>query len=172
MTTTIAGIGHIALTTPDLDRFRRFYEGVLGLPMTVVMRIPEPPGWRHAAFQVTTGLVLHVFEVPGYDPAAQGIGAGFGERGRIDHFGFLVDGPDALAAIAARLRACGASDGEVNPLGPFLSVRLTDPDGLQLEVNCVTPGYHPDADPTEVIEEQLVPEWWTLLAPAVPGPAS
>lgn len=169
--TTIATIGHIALTTPDLDRFRRFYEGVLGLPMTVVMRIPVPPGHRHAAFQVATGTVLHVFEVPGYDPADQGIGSGFGERGRIDHFGFLVDGPEALEAIAARLRACGASDGEVRPLGPFLSVMLTDPDGLQLEVNCVAPGYHPDADPTEEIEEQLVPEWWTLLAPAAPGPA-
>ncbi len=162
--TAIRGIGHIALSTADLARFQRFYEDILGLRMTVVMRLPVEPFHRHAIFHIDQGLALHVFEVPGYDPAAQGIGTDIGERGRIDHFAFVVDDRATLEAVAARLRAAGASDGQVQALGPVLSIHVTDPDGLQLEVTCLDPDYDPDRDPTEEVEEQLVPKWWQLLA--------
>lgn len=63
--TAVAGIGHIAVNTADLGRFRRFHEGVLDVPLGVVMRMGHPPYLRHAMFHVAAGLVLHVFEVPG-----------------------------------------------------------------------------------------------------------
>ena len=34
-TVRVASVDHIAVNTPDLDRFRRFYEGVLGLRILV-----------------------------------------------------------------------------------------------------------------------------------------
>ena len=59
-------------------------------------------------------------------------------------------------------RQAGASDGEVRPLGPVLSVHATDPDGLQFEVTCTNLSFDPDAD-TEEIEEIGVPDWVSRL---------
>ena len=65
----ITGISHIAVNTADLDRFRRFYEGVLGVPLGISLRMQHPPFLRHATFHVTDAMVLHVFELPGYRSA-------------------------------------------------------------------------------------------------------
>lgn len=168
--TAVTGIGHIAVNTADLGRFRRFYEGVLGLPLGVVMRMEHPPNLRHAMFHVAAGLVLHAFEVPGYDPQVQGIGADIGERGRIDHFAFLVPDEATLRQVAGRLRAAGASDGEVRALGPLLSAHATDPDGLQFEVTCVNLAFDVDSS-LEEVEEIGLPDWLSQLAAPTPPPS-
>lgn len=165
--TAVTAMGHIAVNTPDLGRFRRFYEGVLGVPLGVVMRMGHPPYLRHAMFHVSPGLVIHAFEVPGYDPQAQGIGVDIGERGRIDHFAFLVPDEVTLGAVAERLAAAGASDGEVRAMGPLLSVHATDPDGLQFEVTCVNRGF--DVDSSEEVEEIGLPDWLHRLDAPVPA---
>jgi catechol 2,3-dioxygenase-like lactoylglutathione lyase family enzyme len=141
---TIRGVGHIAVNTSDLDRFRRFYEGLLGLRLVIQLRMDHPPHLRHAALLAGDRTVLHVFEVPGYDPQADGIGTEMGERGRIDHFGFEVRDRAALEDIAARLAAAGAGDGVIRPLGPTLSVFFRDPDGLACEVTCMDPTWVSD----------------------------
>lgn len=166
--TAVAGMGHIAVNTADLGRFRRFYEGVLGVPLGVVMRMRHRPYLRHAMFHVAAGLVLHVFEVPGYDPQSQGIGVDIGERGRLDHFAFLVRDEAALQEVARRLWTAGASDGEVRAMGPLLSVHATDPDGLQFEVTCVNPAFDVDSS-SEEVEEIGSPDWLSRLA--APSPA-
>ena len=134
--TTITGFSHVAVNTADLPRFRRFYEGLLGLSMGVMFRMNHPPYLRHATFHVDGVVVLRVVEVPGYDPAADGGGAEAGRRGRIDRFALRVVDEAALRRVAERLRAAGASDGEVRRRGPTLSVHVTDPDGLAFEVDC------------------------------------
>jgi len=153
---TITALSHLALNTADLDRFRRFYEGILDIPVSVVRRMDHPPYLRHALFHVPGGLVLHVREVPGYDPSLQGIGRSFGERGRIDHFGFQVDDETALRKVAGRLRAAGASDGEIGARGPLLSALVHDPDGLELEINC--PNLAFDVRAGDVVEELVRPD--------------
>jgi catechol 2,3-dioxygenase-like lactoylglutathione lyase family enzyme len=155
----VAGVSHIALNTADLDRFRRFYEGVLGLHMVVVARLPHEPFVRHAILAVDDVLVVHVFEVPGYDPAADGLRGDIGHRGRIDHFGFAVPDRAALDAVAARLAAAGASTGEVRELGPFWSVYAEDPDGLAFEVTCPIPGLAPESTLDGPIEELGDPDF-------------
>lgn len=164
----ITGIGHVAVNTADLARFRRFYEQILGIPLGVVMRMPVAPHLRHAFFPVAPGVILHVFEVPGYDPRAQGIGVDIGERGRVDHFAFLVDDEAALETVASRLRAAGASDGAVRDFGPVLSVHGTDPDGLQFEVTCTNLSYDPDAD-TEEVEEIGLTDWFSMVSAPTGG---
>ena len=139
--TAISGVGHIALNTPDLDRFRRFYEDLLGLRLVIQLRMDHPPHLRHAALLAGERTVLHVFEVPGYDPEADGIGTEIGQRGRIDHFGLQVRDRAALEEIAARLAAAGASDGVIRPLGPSQQVFFRDPDGLACEVSCFDPAW-------------------------------
>jgi hypothetical protein len=39
----VLGISHVALNTADLDRFRRFYEGTLGLRPAMIARMAHPP---------------------------------------------------------------------------------------------------------------------------------
>lgn len=163
----IFDVSHVAVNTADLARFRRFYEGLLGIPVGLVMRLDHPPYFRHATFHVNDSMVLHVFEVPGYDPVAAGIGTDIGERGRIDHFGLLVRDEAALRSLADRLRSAGATDGEIRPHGPTLSLHVTDPDGLQLEINCPNLGFdaeHPDGI---VIEEVGIPDWLPKMFAAV-----
>ena len=154
----ITGIGHIAVNTANLARFRRFYEELLGLPVWLVTRMDHPPVLRHALFGVTDGLALHAFEVPGYDPTGHGIGDEIGERGRIDHLALTVADEATLRALATRLVAAGASDGVVFPLGPFLGVHLRDPDGMALEINCPNPGWEPGTD-RGAVEEVGTPDW-------------
>jgi catechol 2,3-dioxygenase-like lactoylglutathione lyase family enzyme len=161
------GLSHLALNTADLDRFRRFYEGLLGLRVGVVLRMDHPPYLRHATFHVDDIVVLHVFEVPGYDPQATGIGASMGERGRIDHFGFMVRDEVELRTVADRLRAAGATDGEIRRLGPVLSVHVTDPDGLEVEINCPDLEFELVDGGGEEIEEIGLPDWLERVRAAV-----
>jgi catechol 2,3-dioxygenase-like lactoylglutathione lyase family enzyme len=159
----IIGMSHVAVNCADLDRFRRFYEGLLGLPVGLVMRLDHPPYLRHATFHVSDSLVLHVFETPGYDPVAAGIGTDIGERGRLDHFGLMVGDEAHLRAVADRMRAAGASDGAIRPLGPLLSLHVTDPDGLQLEINCPNPDFDINRPLGIVVEEIGLPDWLPRL---------
>jgi catechol 2,3-dioxygenase-like lactoylglutathione lyase family enzyme len=167
-TSIVPEIGLVAVNTSDLGRFRRFYEGILGVRLGVTMRMPLSPYLRHAIFPVQPGLALHVFEVPGYDPEADGIGAEFGRRGRIDHFAFRVDDEAALVQVASRLHAAGASDGNVRARGPFLLVHAIDPDGLQFEVTCTNLAFDAAASPDEV-EEIGVTDWVEQVGGARPG---
>jgi catechol 2,3-dioxygenase-like lactoylglutathione lyase family enzyme len=159
-------IGHVAVITADLDRFRAFYEDVIGLRTAVVLRMPEPPGLRHAVLSVTDVSIVHVFERPGYDPVAEGVGTEIGLRGRLDHLAFHMASPADLEAVRARLVAVGASDGFVAPHGPVHSVRFHDPDGLEGEVTATNPSWDPSEDAHHVVEEEPDPSMFARLVAA------
>jgi hypothetical protein len=114
-----------------------------------------PPGLRHAVLPVTDTSIVHVFEQPGYDPAADGIKSEIGRRGRLDHVGFLVPDVAALEVVRDRLVAVGASEGVVTPLGFLLSVHFCDPDGFEGEINSVNPAFDLATDKHIVIEHEL-----------------
>ena len=63
-----ARLGHVGVHTPDLDRFRRFYEDVLGLRLVAVDHPTGAPFRRMGAFTDRDGesTALLVFEIPGY----------------------------------------------------------------------------------------------------------
>ena len=164
------GVSHVGVVTADLDSFRTFYEDIIGLETTMVFGCG--PGHARQAVLIAGGVMLHVFEVAGYDPAAHGFAKVMFERGRLDHLGFTVADVAALTAIRDRLVAVDASSGEIRRLGPMLSVRFLDSDGLEGEVNCYTPDFDPS---TLRAEDEIVdPDWLervkrVLLADAQPG---
>jgi len=160
------GISHVALVTPDLDRFRAFYEDVIGLSTAVVLRMTEPPRLRHAVLSVSDASVLHVFEKPGFDPVAEGVGTDMFTRGRIDHLGFMVGSLAELEAVRDRLVAVGASEGVIGLLGPVHSVHFRDPDGLEGEVNAVNAAWDPRQEDHEVVEDEPDPHMFTRLVAA------
>jgi hypothetical protein len=92
-----SGVSHLAVVTPDLDRFRAFYESTIGLQTTMVLAAGSAHA-RQAAI-VVGDVMLHVFEVVGYDPAAHGFAPRMFERGRLDHLGFTVADEAALSAL-------------------------------------------------------------------------
>ena len=149
------GVSHVAVVTADLDRFRAFYEDTIGLETTIVFGAGE--GHAGQAVLAAGNVMLHVFEVSGFDPAAQGFSSGMFERGRLDHIGFTVADEAALVALRDRLLAVGASSGSIRHLGPMLSVRFHDPDGLEGEINCLDPSYDPSTlrDEDEIVD----PDW-------------
>jgi catechol 2,3-dioxygenase-like lactoylglutathione lyase family enzyme len=153
------GVSHIALVTGDLDGFRAFYEDTLGLETTIVFG--AGPGHARQAVIVAGEVMLHVFEVEGYDPAAHGAVPAMFERGRLDHLGFAVADAAALTALRDRLLAVGASSGDIRRLGPMLSVRFHDPDGFEGEINCLDPTYDPSTvrDEDEIVD----PDWFERM---------
>lgn len=157
VTSAVTAVGQIAINTSDLNRFRTFYEGLLGLPHVITLRMAHPPHLRYGVFAVGPDSALLAFEVPGYDPAADGFGVEMGHRGRINHFALRVD-ESGFADVRDRLVAAGASDGAVTALGPFHSVLFRDPDGL--EGNIISPNR--SFDPTQVDDELIEcsnPQW-------------
>ena len=168
----VTAVGRIAVNTSDLSRFRSFYEGVLGLPHVITLRLGHAPHLLYGVFAVGRSAVLQAFEVPGYDPAAEGVGAEPGQRGRIDLFALLVEDEAGLLEIRDRLVAAGASDGAVTPLGPFLSVSFRDPDGLEAQVTCPYPAFDPALMQDEVVECSMAPSSTAgLLAASIGRPA-
>ena len=149
------GLSHVAVVTADLDAFRTFYEQTIGLETTVVLG----PGRDHARQAVVFAgdVMLHVFEVPGFDPRVFGSASTMLQRGRLDHLGFTVADEAALVAVRDRLLAVGASSGLIRRLGPMLSVRFEDAEGFEGEVNCFDPEYDPSTVRDE--DEVLAPDW-------------
>ena len=163
----MTGVGHIALNTADLDRFRTFYDEVLGIRASIVLRMDGGPGLRHAFLPVDDRTLLHVFETPGYDPAAQGFTDVIGARGRIDHFGYVVGSADEFEAVRRRLVAAGASDGAITDFGPILSVYFEDPDGMPCEVTMIVDDFDPAVMPGDVVVEVGDPAWYDRLRNSV-----
>ena len=161
MPARVTAVGSITVITSDLGRFRTFYEGLLGLPHVISLRMGRPPFLVHGVFAIGRDTVLRAFEVPGYDPVADGIGTESGQRGRLDSFALLVEDELALSDLRDRLVAAGASDGVVTPMGPYLSVPFRDPDGLEVEVTCPNPRFDPTQAADELVECSTAPHWTT-----------
>ncbi|MDN5918335.1 MAG: VOC family protein [Pseudonocardia sp.] len=152
--------------TADLDGFRSFYENTIGLETAMVFG--AGPGHCRQAILMAGVAMLHVFEVAGHDPTTSGFSSAMFERGRLDHLGFTAPGPAALTAIRNRLLVVDASSGDVHQLGPMLSVRFVDPDGLESEVNC----FNPDFDPSTLRagDEIVDPDWLDRVGRALRTP--
>lgn len=128
------GINHVATLTTDMDRAIRFYEQAF--EATVVHEVPKTDDhpWMKIV-DIGGGAALNVFEVPAEDIIGER--SRQGHRGAIDHFAFAVASRAELEAMVDRLREAGALEvGEVQQLGPELSLFFRDPDGMDLEVCC------------------------------------
>lgn len=148
-------LGHAAVNTPDLDRFRRFYEDVLGLRLVAVNHPTGAPFRRLGAFTDRDGesMVLLAFEVPGY---ASGLADDvIGRRGRLDHIAFYAAEDDEFDEIVERLVDAGASSGAVDLLGPVRSVLFVDPDGAHHNLQITDSSWRPGPE-AEVIDAELL----------------
>jgi len=61
------GVHHVALISSDVERTIRFYQDVLGFPLTELFENRDYPGSTHFFFDVGNGNLLAFFDFPGLD---------------------------------------------------------------------------------------------------------
>jgi catechol 2,3-dioxygenase-like lactoylglutathione lyase family enzyme len=121
---TARGLHHTALISSDVERTVRFYQDVLGFPLTELIENRDYPGSSHFFFDIGNGNLVAFFDFPGLEvgPYAEVLGG-------LHHLAISVD-PDRWQQLVERLTAAGV-DHEVHS---GVSVYFRDPDGARLEL--------------------------------------
>ena len=121
---TARGLHHTALVSSDVEQTIRFYQDLLGFPLTELIENRDYPGSSHFFFDIGHQNLLAFFDFPGLDvgPYAEVLGG-------LHHLAISVD-PDRWAEIVARLDAAGVD----HDLHSGVSVYFRDPDGARIEL--------------------------------------
>lgn len=121
---TARGVHHIALICSDLEQTVRFYQDLLGFPLTEMIENRDYAGSTHFFFDIGHGNLLGFFDFPGLDlgPYAEVLGG-------INHLAISVD-PERWADLRRRLEAAGVPYEHVSGSSLYFS----DPDGVRLEL--------------------------------------
>jgi catechol 2,3-dioxygenase-like lactoylglutathione lyase family enzyme len=121
---TARGLHHTALISSDVERTVRFYQDVLGFPLTELIANRDYPGSSHFFFDIGHGNLLAFFDFPGLDvgPYAEVLGG-------LHHMAISVD-PDRWAQLVQRLTGAGVE----HVVHSGVSVYFRDPDGARIEL--------------------------------------
>src|SRR3954464_7315410 len=98
---TARGLHHTALISSDVERTVRFYQDLLGFPLTELIENRDYPGSSHFFFDIGNRNLLAFFDFPGLDvgPYAEVLGG-------LHHMAISVE-PDRWEEIVRRLEAAG-----------------------------------------------------------------
>ncbi|MGW2782586.1 VOC family protein [Streptomyces populi] len=121
---TARGVHHVALLSSDVERTVRFYQGVLGFPLTEMIENRDYKGSTHFFFDLGNGNLLAFFDFPGLDlgPYAEVLGG-------LHHLAISVD-PGTWRQLRERLDAAGVEYMEESGT----SIYFRDPDGARVEL--------------------------------------
>jgi catechol 2,3-dioxygenase-like lactoylglutathione lyase family enzyme len=123
-TSTARGLHHTALISSDVERTVRFYQDVLGFPLTELIENRDYPGSSHFFFDIGNGNLLAFFDFPGLDvgPYAEVLGG-------LHHMAISVD-PERWGMLVERLQQAGVA----HEVHSGVSVYFRDPDGARIEL--------------------------------------
>jgi catechol 2,3-dioxygenase-like lactoylglutathione lyase family enzyme len=118
------GLHHTALISGDVERTVRFYQDVLGFPLTELIENRDYPGSSHFFFDIGNGNLLAFFDFPGLDvgPYAEVLGG-------LHHMAISVE-PSKWEQLVGRLEAAGVP----HEVHSEVSVYFRDPDGARIEL--------------------------------------
>ena len=118
------GLHHTALISSDVERTVRFYQEVLGFPLTELIENRDYPGSSHFFFDIGNGNLLAFFDFPGLDvgPYAEVLGG-------LHHMAISVD-PQRWEELVGRLTEAGVE----HEVHSGVSVYFRDPDGARIEL--------------------------------------
>jgi catechol 2,3-dioxygenase-like lactoylglutathione lyase family enzyme len=133
----IRGLHHFAYRCRDAEETRHFYEDLLGLPLTHIVRADTIPStgehcpYVHLFFEMTDGSSVAFFDLgdnTASDPSPN-------TPRWVNHLALRVDSVAAVHAALARLRATGLDViGPVDHDGFVVSIYFFDPNGIRLEL--------------------------------------
>jgi catechol 2,3-dioxygenase-like lactoylglutathione lyase family enzyme len=121
---TARGLHHTALVSSDVEQTVRFYQDLLGFPLTELIENRDYPGSSHFFFDIGNGNLLAFFDFPGLDvgPYAEVLGG-------LHHVAISVE-PGRWQELVQRL----ADAGVPHEVHSGVSVYFRDPDGARLEL--------------------------------------
>jgi catechol 2,3-dioxygenase-like lactoylglutathione lyase family enzyme len=121
---TARGLHHTALISSDVETTVRFYQDVLGFPLTELIENRDYPGSSHFFFDIGNGNLLAFFDFPGLDvgPYAEVLGG-------LHHVAISVE-PQRWDALVAKLTEAGIE----HAAHSGVSVYFRDPDGARIEL--------------------------------------
>ena len=121
---TARGLHHVALLSSDVERTVRFYQDLLGFPLTELIENRDYRGSNHFFFDIGNGNLLAFFDFPGLDlgPYAEVLGG-------LHHVAISV-APDKWERARRRLDEEGIE--YLHESGTSLYFR--DPDGARVEL--------------------------------------
>ncbi|GAB2912153.1 VOC family protein [Rhodococcus aerolatus] len=121
---TARGLHHTALVSSDVEATVRFYQGVLGFPLTELIENRDYPGSSHFFFDIGNQNLLAFFDFPGLDvgPYAEVLGG-------LHHVAISVE-PTRWRALRAALEEAGVEVVEHSGV----SLYFRDPDGARIEL--------------------------------------
>jgi catechol 2,3-dioxygenase-like lactoylglutathione lyase family enzyme len=121
---TARGLHHTALISSDVERTVRFYQDVLGFPLTELIENRDYPGSSHFFFDIGNGNLLAFFDFPGLDvgPYAEVLGG-------LHHMAISVE-RSKWEDLVRRL----ADAGVPHEVHSEVSVYFRDPDGARIEL--------------------------------------
>jgi catechol 2,3-dioxygenase-like lactoylglutathione lyase family enzyme len=150
----IQGINHLALVCKDMKKTVDFYSGVLGMPLTKTINLPQGMG-QHFFFDIGNGDQLAFFWFPDAPPAVPGVthaeqlvgrGSITSAHASMNHVAFNIPA-DRVDEYQSKLEAAGIDctpvvnhdDSErqasptITPTTFVRSIYFKDPDGILLE---------------------------------------
>ena len=118
------GLHHTALISGDVERTVRFYQDLLGFPLTELIDNRDYPGSSHFFFDIGNRNLLAFFDFPGLDvgPYAEVLGG-------LHHLAISVE-PSRWQEIVDRFEAAGID----YAIHSGVSVYFKDPDGARIEL--------------------------------------
>ena len=123
-TSAARGLHHCALISSDVERTVRFYQEVLGFPLTEIFENRDYKGSNHFFFDIGNGNLLAFFDLPGLDlgPYAEVLGG-------LHHLAISVE-PEKWEQLKENLTAAGVEYQSESGT----SIYFRDPDGARLEL--------------------------------------
>ena len=118
------GLHHTALISGDVERTIRFYQDLLGFPLTELIDNRDYPGSSHFFFDIGHDNLLAFFDFPGLDvgPYAEVLGG-------LHHLAISVE-PTRWQEIVDRFEGAGVE----YAVHSGVSVYFRDPDGARIEL--------------------------------------
>ena len=121
---TARGLHHTALISSDVETTVRFYQDVLGFPLTELIENRDYPGSSHFFFDIGNGNLLAFFDFPGLDlgPYAEVLGG-------LHHLAISVE-PERWEHLKGKLDSSGVPYEHMSGS----SLYFHGPDGERLEL--------------------------------------
>lgn len=132
----IRGLHHFAYRCRDAEETRHFYEDILGLPLTMLVRAEHVPSTGefcphvHIFFQLSEGAYLAFFDLGDNEKALPSPNT----PAWVNHLALEVGSKEALLNMKAHLEANGIDVLGVTDHEVIESIYFFDPNGIRLEL--------------------------------------